>query len=160
MIFVGIDKIFIFFYDNKYMRRILEFLQKNWIRMSVSFFAGAIILIGYVALQSRTVSATTGEASYPWDKLINYVNGAFISGVLISLVSILILLSSYGTFNIFTFYMKRKKKENGYKESYYEYNERVEESQSSYRFIFLPYLIIGLVYIVTALIIYFVAIGK
>ena len=121
---------------------------------------GAGIMIGYVALQSRVVSVETGNPIYPWDKLINYINGSFIAGAIISLVSILILLSSFGSFNLFSYYFRRKKKENGYKENYYEYTERVAKSQSSYRFVFLPYLIIGLVFIAVSLILYFVAISK
>lgn len=136
------------------------FFAKNWIRMVAATIFGAVIMIIYVALQSNVILPETNQPVYPWDKLIHYVNGLFIAGALIAFVSLLILLSSFGSFNIFSFYLRRKKKENGFKENYYEYSERVEKTHSSYRFIFIPYLLVGLVFIAIALTLYFVAIGK
>jgi len=89
-----------------------------------------------------------------WDSKMSYLNGSFISAATLISLSLLSVLTQFGTFNIFTFYFGRKVKENGHKEDLYEYSERKKESRKKYNFVFIPYLFFGLVFLIISLALY------
>ena len=126
------------------MRKVLDFFIENWIRLVASFVFGAAVMVIFVAIKQN------------WSVVINYVNGLFLAGFLLFAFGVLIILTGFGSFNMFTFYFNRKKKDNGYKENYYEYTQRKEIERSKYKKIFLPYLIIGTLYILISVVLYFI----
>ena len=130
------------------------FFLENWIRFLVAFILGIAIMIIYMFLQTLQISESTGQALYPWDKLFYYQNGFFISAVVLFGIGILAIVGNFGAFNIFSYYFRRKKKENGYKENYYEYSERKRLEASSRKLIFLPYFILATIYLITAFVLY------
>ena len=90
-----------------------------------------------------------------WNNLVEGEEGVlFIGGFSIICISFLVLLNSLGSFEMFTYYIKRKKYEDGTKEIYSDYCKRHDEKGREDRFTFLPYFISGLLLIVASIIIY------
>ena len=124
------------------MKKILVFLSENWIRFLIALMIGAVLMIIYNAVQNT------------WHLLRGYLDGFFISGMVLIGFSLLVLMSLFGAYDIFSFYFARKQKEEGGKENYYEYSERRRLEKVGKKLIFLPYLIIGVIYLSVSFIIF------
>ena len=125
------------------MAVILHFLKKNWIRFLVALIIGVIPVVVFNAVNNT------------WQLAIGYCNGLFISAFLLIAISGLVALSLFGAFDIFSFYFDRRRKEDGTKENLYDYSARKKENRWKAKFAFLPYLIIGSLYLIASLILYF-----
>ena len=128
------------------MNAILKFLKKNYIRMIVAFVIGLILMAVF--------NFARGWQS--WSDLSSYLNGAFIAGASLFFVGLLVLMAGFGSFDIFSFFIARKVKEDGRKENYTEYVERRREQRTTFNFSFLAYLIIATCFLAFSFVLYFV----
>ena len=131
------------------MVKIGEFFRKNWIRMLVSFGIGLALMILY-----NISYAVRGANS--WGSLEYYRDGSFIAGMALFFVGLLALISHTGFFDIFSFYPRRKRKEDGTKENYTEYVERKTIERGKLTLSFLSYIFIALLYVIFSLVLFFV----
>ena len=122
---------------------IYYFFKNNWIRFLVAFLLGVVPVIVYQAVNNT------------WTLPLGYCNGLFVSAFLLISISVLVVLNLFGAFDIFSFYINRKRTEEGRKEDLYEYSTRKKEERLKAKLVFLPYLIVGLLYLIASLIIYF-----
>lgn len=130
------------------LEKILDFLKKNWIRMLISFLVG----LGLMALYNA-INAGQGQPS--WTTLYFYMNGAFIAAAAIFFVGLLAVIANLGFFDIFSFFVGRKTKDDGKKENYGEYSARKSEERGKFNPFFLSYIIIALVFLTFSLILFF-----
>ena len=129
--------------------KIGEFSSKNWIRLLVSFLVGLVIMSLY------NLSYTLSGAA-AWTHLEYYRDGAFIAGMVILFIGLLVIIYHFGLFDIFAFYPARKKKENGYKENFGDYVERKRKERGHLSLSFLAYILISIIYIAFSIILLFV----
>ena len=130
------------------MRKILSFLNKNKIRMPIAFAVGLVLMAIYnFSYQGR------GENS--WGNLEYYRDGSFIAGMVLLFIGLLVVISNFGAFDIFSFYPSRKRKDDGKKENYGEYVQRKNEQRSHFQFTFLAYFIVAFIYLIFSIICYF-----
>ena len=87
-----------------------------------------------------------------WVLLSSYRDGATIAGFVLFFFGLLLILSHFGAFDIFNFFFQRKKKEDGKKEIYSEYVERKRMEKGHLNLFFLPYLIVGSLYLLFSVI--------
>ena len=132
------------------MTVIAKFLKKNLIRLIVATIIGLILMVIY------NLSYQFGYSVNSWGELSYYRDGAFIAGMVLFFVGLLTIVSQFGTFDIFSFYAGRKRKDDGTKENYTEYVERKNENRSKFNFAFLSYFIIATCFLIFSFVIYFV----
>ena len=84
--------------------------------------------------------------------LSSYRDGATIGGFALIFFGLLLVLNHFGAFDIFNYFFQRKKKEDGSKEIYSEFVERKRIEKGRLNLSFLPYLIIGCLYILFSVI--------
>lgn len=128
--------------------KIGEFFYKNRIRLLVSFLIGLTIMALYNLSYSSSGVVT-------WAHLEYYRDGSFIAAMVIFFIGLLAVISFFGLFDIFSFYPKRKKKENGSKENFGDYVERKKKERGSFSLSFLSYILIALVYMTFSLVLFF-----
>ena len=127
---------------------VLLFFKRHWIKFLVCILLG----VGLMSLYNTSAGR--------WDLIGSYSNGCFVAGAVLVLLGLLSVVTNFGAFNLASFYFNRKRiEEGGRKENYAEYTNRKEEERASYRLGFLPYMIVGVVYIAVSLILYFCAIA-
>lgn len=90
-----------------------------------------------------------------WTVIIGYCNGFFIAAFTLISIGLLAVLNLFGAFDIFSFYPGRKKKEDGTKESLYDYSTRKKEERGKFKLVFVPYISLGSVYLLVSLVLYF-----
>ena len=129
--------------------KVLEFLKHNWIRMVIAFVLGLLLMVLYNASQASIGANSWGQLSY-------YRDGAFIAGAALFFIGLLSLVAGWGAFDSFSFFISRKKKEDGSKENYGEYVNRKKEDRAKINLSFLSYIIIALVYVIFSLITFFI----
>ena len=117
------------------MNAILVFLQKYWPRFLIALAIAATALIIYNSVNAG------------WTLLYSYSQGSAIGGVVCIFVGGLSLVNSFGGFNMASFYFRRKRIEDR-KEDLYEYTERKKEEHARDRLCFLPYVIIGVLFVI------------
>ena len=125
------------------MQKILGFFAEYWVRLIVSFFIGIVIYVVYNSIKNS------------WIMLIEHCNACFIAGFVLVGISALAALNLFGAFDIFSFYFNRKKKENGDKEVLYDYSTRKKQERLKVKLAFLPYLLVGSLFLIASLILYF-----
>ena len=125
------------------MQRILLFLQKHWIKFVVC------ILVGFGLM------AIYNSAAGNWHTLASYSNGAFIGGAVLFLVGLLSLVGSFGAFDLASFYFLRKRVDETRKENYGEYVTRRADDHAKARMGFLPYVIVGILYIIAGIVTFY-----
>ena len=108
--------------------------------MVVAFVLSIGIMLLYVGINNY------------WPYLKDYFDGLTIAGFLFVLFGGLVLVSGFGAFYIFSYYPKRKKKENGYKETYTDYAERRRGGEKTTRINSIAYFLIGLFDIIISVI--------
>ena len=129
-----------------FMDKIGLFFKKNWIRFVACIVVGALFMVLYnVLLQSST------DVNI-WVMLSSYRDGATIAGFVLFFFGLLLILGHFGAFDIFNFFFARKKKEDGSKEIYSEYVERKRMEKGHLNLFFLPYLIVGSLYLLFSVI--------
>ena len=129
--------------------KIGDFFRRNWIRMLIAFGVGLLFMAGYNISYS-----TTGANS--WGQLEYYRDGSFIAFMILLSVGLLALISQTGFFDIFSFYPRRKKKEDGTKENFGDYVQRRNQERGKLNLSFLSYIIIALMYAIFSLVLFFV----
>lgn len=129
------------------MRNVFEFIRRNWIRFVVALALGLLVLLANLIIQ-------TGNGS--WSHLVFYVDGTFIGGAVLILFSLLVVVNIFGAFDIFSYMFARKRLEDGRKEDLYEYSTRKKEQRSKHKLVFLPYLSVGMSFLLISLILYFI----
>ena len=133
------------------MNKIGLFFKRNWIRFVVSLGIGLGLLAIYL------VSYQNSDSVNVWTRPEYYRDGLFIAGMVVVFVGGLAIVSNFGIFDIFSYYPGRKKKEDGKKENFGDYVERKKAERSSDRnLFFLPYFIVGTLFLGASLILYFV----
>ncbi len=130
-------------------KKIGIFFKKNWIRLIVAFIVGLILMTIY-----NVSNAAAGANS--WGKLEYYRDGSFLAGMALFFFGLLVLVASLGAFDIFSFFTRRKKKDDGHKETYAEYVQRKNQERVKINFSFLSYIIVALAYILASLILFLV----
>ncbi len=132
------------------MYKIGLFFKKNWIRFVVSIGIGIIMICIYNFGHQISLKIN------PWVLPYFYRDSLFIAGMVVVLTGGLSIMSNFGVFDIFSFYPGRKKKEDGKKENYGDYVERKKAERSSEKNLyFLPYFIVGALFLIASLILYF-----
>lgn len=127
---------------------VVEFFEKNWIRMIIVFSVGLVIM----ALYNVSYAASGAPA---WTRLEYYRDGSFITAMSLFFVGLLVLIAHFGLFDIFSFFAGRKRKENGQKENFGDYVERKRNERSHFDFAFLAYILVSLVFLAFSLTTYF-----
>lgn len=124
------------------MNAILSFLKRYWIRFVVSVVLGGAILILFLSLQNE------------WTSRFGYMNGCFIAGAFLLGVAALSIINNFGGFRLASYYFRRKKtvENEGKYENFIEFNARKDEERVSFRWCFLPYVIVGLIYLIPSLV--------
>ena len=125
------------------MQKILGFFAEYWVRFVVSLFIGL------------TVYVVSNAIFNTWSLTIAHCNSCFIAGFVLVGISALAALNLFGAFDIFSFYFNRKKKENGDKEVLYDYSTRKKQERLKVKLAFLPYLLVGSLFLIASLILYF-----
>jgi len=113
-------------------------------RYIFSFVAGILIVVLYNLLRDE------------WDILVNYQEAFSIAGFSIFFFGLLVLLSQFGAFDLWMYVFSKKKIVNGKKQIYSEFANEKMVVRSRAKLIFVPYLIIGLVFILVSLIWFFI----
>lgn len=129
------------------MRNIIDFFIKNWIRLIISILIGLSFFFLYLGLNTKNGS---------WTSIVAYCNASFIGGFVLLAVSIFIVLDLFGGFDIFAFLILRKPVDETRKETLYEYSERKKDERKKMKFIFIPYLLISTLFLLTAVVLYIV----
>ena len=130
------------------LEKILGFLKSNWIRMLVSFLVGLGLMAAYNAVYA-------GQGQPSWTNLHFYRDGSFIAAATIFFIGLLAIVANLGFFDIFSYYIGRKTKDDGKKENYGEYSARKTEERGKFNPFFLSYIIIALVFLTFSLILFF-----
>ena len=115
------------------------------IRYIVAFIIAAIITILYL-------SNTTFQV------LRAYADGMVTGGVVTIFIGLLVLLSNLGAFDMFSYAFSRVSRSN--RERYhdlYEYSEDKRIKRSSNRYVFMPYLVVGALFILVSIILFIIA---
>ena len=128
------------------MQKIGSFFAKNWIRFLASIGVCLLIMAIY-----NLILHFSGYSNV-WNSLYYYANGATIAGFSMLFFGLLLVLSHFGAFDIFNFFFQRKKKEDGTKENYGDYVNRKKEEKGSLNLYFLPYIIVGVLFILFSII--------
>lgn len=121
------------------MDAILAFLRDHWIKFLVCVVLGFLCLLTY--------NFTNGS----WTRVDSYMDGCFIGGFALIAIGGLSWINNLGGFDIASFYIRRKNIGER-KEDYYEYGERRKEERSRNKLTFLPYIIVGSLYLIASLI--------
>ncbi len=121
------------------MKKVINFLFKHWIRLLVALGIAIILFLIYMFVNG-------------WSYKVNYMNATFVAGASLFFIGCLSLLANFGAFNIFSYLPMRRRKENGSRETYSEYNNRVEDTHKKDRFICVPYFEVGIIFLVVSLI--------
>ena len=131
------------------MGHILDYLRRYWLKFLICLALGLFVMAIYNWSAGR------------WDQLISYSNGAFIGGAFLFLVGLLSLVNSFGAFDLSSFYLRRKQYDETRKENYGEYVTRKAEERKKTRLGFLPYVIVGAVFIIVGIsIFYSIPVGR
>ncbi len=120
------------------MKFIFNNISKFYGKYIVSFILGLVLTIIYLI--------NNGFSYY-----INYVNGISIAGLVILFLSLLSLVTSFGAFDFFNYSFVKVFNRTKYKHM----NDFLEDKRiyrEKNKFGFVPYVIVGLLYIIVALI--------
>lgn len=93
-------------------------------------------------------------SSKGYNLLINYCNAFFISGALFIGIGCLSILTNFGAFDVFSYsgrYVVNRIR-NVDVERYPEYSENKKEKRKKFRFNFVPYMVLGLIALIVAII--------
>ena len=115
------------------------------IRYIVAFIIATIITVLYLSNTSFSV-------------LRAYADGMVTGGAVVIFFGLLVLLSNFGAFDMFSYAFSRISRSN--RERYhdlYEYSEDKRIKRSANRYVFMPYLVTGACFIVVALILFIFA---
>lgn len=123
------------------MKNLLKSIFTHYIRLIISFVLGIGIFITYLAVKDG------------WTHIVCYLDAAFIAAALDLAIGLLSFFGNIGTFNIFSFMVLRKTKDNGYKEDFYEYGERKKLERAKDKTFFMPYIFTGLLFLIASFII-------
>ncbi len=119
------------------------YLHKYWLKFALCPVIGLLIMVIY------------NSAAGQWTALVSYSNGAFIAGAVLFLIGLLSLVNSFGAFDLSSFYFRRKQFDETRKENYGEYVTRRAEERKKTRMGFLPYVIVGTVFIIVGISIFY-----
>jgi len=119
----------------------LNNLKEQYVKCIFTFIYGIIIII-------------INNLSYGmWDSIFVYINGLFVAGFSLLCFGGLSVCAYFGTFDIFT-HLGAKRGPNGVKPTLYEHSEALKEKRSKKPLPFIPYFVIGAIYIIIMFILY------
>ncbi len=127
------------------MQSILNFFRKHWIKHVVAIVMGALLIVIYQSVNNS------------WGDIAGWYNSTSIAGAVLVLIGGLSVMNNFGTFNLASFYFMRHRVDEKRKENYYEYTVRKAEDRKKDRLTFLPYVLIGALYLIASLILILVA---
>ena len=119
----------------------LENLKKYYLK----YIAGLIIGIGILCINNIIKEK--------WDLIMYYVDGSFIAGMTLICVGGLSVCSYFGAYDVFA-YMFTKRLPDGTKPSLYEFSEERKDNRKKIKGKFIPYFVMGGVFLAIALILY------
>lgn len=125
------------------MNAISGFFKQYWVRFVIAFGIGITLFVVYLAAYTSAQS---------WTLLLYYCNASFLAGAVLFLFSLLTILNYFGGFDIFSFYMMRKPVDEHRKENFYEYCERKKGERRKFKLVFLPYMIISVLFLIATLV--------
>ena len=125
------------------MRIIVDYLRKYWLKFALCPVIGLLIMVTYNGAHGQ------------WNVPVAYSNGAFIAGAVLFLIGLLSLVNSFGAFDLSSFYFRRKQFDETRKENYGEYVNRRAEERKKTRMGFLPYVIVGAIFIIVGISIFY-----
>lgn len=121
-----------------------QFFKDFYIRLIVCFVYGLLIVI------------INNIIKHTFNSLIEYSNGFFIGGFSLICFGGLSVINYFGGFDIFQYTFRRRPK-GGPQESLYDFSNRKKLERSKGKKTFIPYFVIGVFYILVALIFMLIA---
>ena len=121
------------------MKFIKKLFINSWIRYLVSFVIGLIIAVIYLSLNG-------------FKYFYNYVNAISTAGISLIFIGLLSLVSYLGAFYAFGYgFSQICGNKSNYKDLY-DYTTRKIEIRKRKNFIFMPYIIVGIIFVIISLI--------
>ena len=121
------------------MKFIKKLFINSWIRYLVSFVIGLIIAVIYLSLNG-------------FKYFYNYVNAISTAGISLIFIGLLSLVSYLGAFYAFGYgFSQIFGNKSNYKDLY-DYTARKIEIRKRKNFIFMPYIIVGIIFVIISLI--------
>ncbi len=121
------------------MKFIKKLFINSWIRYLVSFVIGLIIAVIYLSLNG-------------FKYFYNYVNAISTAGISLIFIGLLSLVSYLGAFYAFGYgFSQIFGNKSNYKDLY-DYTTRKIEIRKRKNFIFMPYIIVGIIFVIISLI--------
>lgn len=117
----------------------LQKIKSPWYKYLILIIIGIILIIINIGVKGN------------WKYIGFYADGAFIAGVVLILLGGLSFVNYEGAFDIFS-YLGTKRNENGRKLTFAEYGEVLKEEKKKKGFVFIPYIIVGFIYILLGVI--------
>lgn len=117
----------------------LQKIKSPWYKYLILIIIGIILMVINVGVKGD------------WQYIGFYIDGAFIAGTVLILLGGLSFVNYEGTFDIFS-YLGTKRTKNGQKITYREYSEVVKEEKIKKGYVFIPYIIVGIIYILIGII--------
>ncbi len=121
------------------MDAILTYLRDHWIKFVVCILIGATPLLIYLGSKNG------------WTSSYAYMDGCFIGAATLLGIGFLAIINNFGGFDLFSFYFRRHKTENG-PEDFGDYVQRKGQERVKLRWGFLPYFVIGVCYLIPSIV--------
>ena len=128
----------------------IRFLKKQWLRILICFLVVASCIVVYNIFNSYE-NQDTGVSFNAWKSPIAYSNALFIGGLTTIGIGGLSLVSKAGGFDIYSYMVAAKRKENGKKETLYDYSERMSVKRKKRKFEWAIYFSFGILEVIISL---------
>lgn len=114
-------------------------IKSPWYKYLILTIVGILLII---------ISVATHDA---WTTYIYYTDGFLLAGVVLILLGGLSFVTSQGAFDIFS-YLGTKRSNNGKKLTLAEYSEVMREERQNKGYVFMPYILVGISFLVVGII--------
>ena len=114
-------------------------IKSPWYKYLILTIVGILLII---------ISVATHDA---WTIYIYYTDGFLLAGVVLILLGGLSFVTSQGAFDIFS-YSGTKRSNNGKKLTLAEYSEVMREERQNKGYVFMPYILVGISFLVVGII--------
>ena len=121
------------------MDAFLSYLRNHWIKILVCFLIGTIAMV--IALAAKN----------GWTSMTAYSDACFIAAAILLGVGVLAIVNNFGGFDLFQYYFRRHRTEEG-PEDFGTYVTRKGEERVKLRWGFLPYIVIGIAYLIPSIV--------
>lgn len=126
-----------------------DFLKKHWFRFLICILLVAGCIVVYNIFNSYE-NEETGFVYNAWTSKVSYSNALFISGFTTIGIGGLNLISKAGGFDIYSYMVGAKKKEDGKKETLYDYSERMSVKRKKRKYEWIIYFAFGALEIIVS----------